>query len=414
MLIGSIDIMNGKAVQLRQGKELVIESARDPIELAKEFNRFGEVAVIDLDAAMGKGSNIELIEKICSVADVRAGGGVRTEEIARRLLKAGARQLIIGTVANAEFLSKFPRDMVMVAIDHRNGEVTDHGWQSTTGETVDARVERLRDYCGGFLCTFVEQEGGLKGIPLDQVKELKKKINRPLTVAGGIKSEEEIIEISKLGIDVQVGMALYKGLVDPIKSVVQSLTFDAHGLIPTVAQDESGQVLMLAYSSAASLDKALREGKGIYWSRSRQELWEKGKTSGNAQELVSCRTDCDRDALIFTVRQTNGACHTNAYSCFGTATGTQKFSLESLFDLMKSRKQEMPEGSYTSQMFKDRKKLLKKIHEEAFEVVNYESRENLRWEIADLLYFVSILAVDEGIEWKDIENELAGRRKAGG
>ena len=109
MLIGSIDIMNGKAVQLRQGKELVIESERDPLELAKEFNRFGEVAVIDLDAAMGKGSNIELIEKICGLADVRVGGGVRNEEIARRLLKAGARQLIIGTVANPEFLVNFPR-----------------------------------------------------------------------------------------------------------------------------------------------------------------------------------------------------------------------------------------------------------------------------------------------------------------
>ena len=302
----------------------------------------------------------------------------------------------------------------MVAIDHRHGEVTDHGWQSTTGETVDARVERLRDYCGGFLCTFVEQEGGLKGIPLDQVKELKKKIDKPLTVAGGVRSEEEIVEISKMGIDVQVGMALYKGLVDPIQAVIDSLTFDEDGLIPTIVQDASGQVLMMAYSSPQSLVKALREGKGIYWSRSRQELWEKGKTSGNAQELISCRADCDRDTLIFRVRQTNGACHTNAYSCFGTATGTQNFSLPNLFELMKSRKKELPDGSYTSQMFKDCKKLLKKIHEEAFEVVNYESRENLRWEIADLIYFLSILAVDEGIEWKDIENELAGRRKAGG
>lgn len=189
MLIGSIDIMNGKAVQLRGGKDLVIESERDPIELAREFNRFGEVAVIDLDAAMGKGSNAELIERICLVADVRVGGGIRNPEIARRFLKAGAKRLIVGTAATPELLGQFPPELMMVALDHRKGEVTDKGWLSQTGETVQSRADRLKDYCGSFLCTFVEHEGGLGGMPMDEVIAFHKSLGRPLTVAGGISTK---------------------------------------------------------------------------------------------------------------------------------------------------------------------------------------------------------------------------------
>jgi phosphoribosyl-ATP pyrophosphohydrolase len=168
---------------------------------------------------------------------------------------------------------------------------------------------------------------------------------------------------------------------------------------------------MLAYSSAESLKLALKNAKGVYYSRSRQELWEKGKTSGHTQELISCRTDCDRDTLLFKVRQTKAACHTNSYSCFGSHHESPAFSVESLFEVLKERKTNLPEDSYSTTLFKDRKKLLKKITEETFEVTTFESRENLRWEIADLLYFVSTLAVSEGIEWQEIVNELGGRRK---
>ena len=411
MLIGSIDIMNGKAVQLKGGKDLVIESERNPVELAREFNRFGEVAVIDLDAAMGKGSNAELVEQLCKVADVRVGGGIRTPEIARRFLKAGAKRLIVGTAATPELLSEFPPELMMVALDHRKGVVTDQGWQSETGETVQSRAERLKDYCGSYLCTFVEHEGGLGGIPMNEVKALQKSLPHAVTVAGGISGEKEIVEVCKLGLDVQVGMALYKGLVDPATCLVDSLTFNDQGLIPTIVEDQNGQTLMLAYSSPESIRLALKEGKGVYYSRSRQELWEKGKTSGHIQELISCRADCDRDTLLFTVKQTDAACHTNSYSCFGSHNAKQEFSVEALFELLKQRRENLPEKSYTTTLFNDRKKLLKKITEETFEVTTFESKENLRWEIADLIYFVSTLAVAEGLEWQEIVNELGGRRK---
>ncbi len=411
MLVASIDLMNGKAVQLRQGKDFVLQSDRDPVDLAREFNRYGEIAVIDLDAAMGKGDNRELLKKICKVADARVGGGIRDVATGRELLKAGARALIFGTMARPEILSQFPHERVMVALDHRNEEIVDHGWQESTGENIWDRAARLSPYCGSFLITFVEHEGGLGGMPRERVAGIKEKVQRPVTVAGGIATTEEIVAISQMGLDVQVGMALYTGKVNPVDAVVGSINFEKSNLVPTIVKDEQGQTLMLAYSSPESLRKALTEGKGIYYSRSRQELWEKGATSGSTQKLISCRVDCDRDTLLFTVAQEQGACHNGTYSCFGQATSGREFSLPVLFELLKSRKEELPEGSFSAKMFKDRRKLMKKIVEEAHEVVTYTDQDNLRWEIADLIYFASLLAVDEGIEWSEIQSELAGRSK---
>jgi phosphoribosyl-ATP pyrophosphohydrolase len=114
---------------------------------------------------------------------------------------------------------------------------------------------------------------------------------------------------------------------------------------------------------------------------------------------------------LFTVRQSQGACHTGSYSCFGSAAAHRSFAIEELFETLRQRRQNAPEGSYSATLFQDRDKLSKKLMEEAFEVVSFKSRENLRWEIADLLYFVGVLAVDEGLDWKEIELELGGRHK---
>lgn len=411
MLVPSIDIMNGKAVQLRQGKEFVLQSERDPIDLAREFNRYGEIAVIDLDAATGKGNNRELIRAICQVADVRVGGGIRDVETGRELLKAGASALIVGTMATPEFLNSFPRERVMVALDHVNNQVVDQGWARSTGETIWDRAERLTDHCNGYLVTFVEAEGGLGGMPMDAVTEVLDRLKRPVTVAGGIAETSEVVAISGLGADVQVGMALYTGRINLAEAIVSSVKFDSKNLIPTIVQDQRGQNLMMAYSSPESLKIALESGKGVYFSRSRNEIWQKGLTSGNSQKLISCRVDCDRDCLLFTVEQENAACHRNSYSCFGQATSNRNFSVSHLFELLEQRKKEMPEGSYSATLFKERRKLLKKLMEEAYEVASFNSRDNLRWEIADLLYFASVLAVDEGLSWEEIEAELGGRYK---
>jgi phosphoribosyl-ATP pyrophosphohydrolase len=407
MIIPSIDIQDGKAVQLRQGKELVLTADRDPVDLAREFNRYGEVAVIDLDAALGKGDNLGLVRRICRVAQTRVGGGIRDEDRARKVLRAGADRIIVGTAAEPELLKKFPPERVIVAIDNRRGEVVDRGWTRGTGEDPLDRAARLAPWCGGFLCTFVEREGGLGGMDLGEVEKFREKVGGRLTVAGGVADTAEAVRLNRLGLDVQVGISLYRGFLNLADVVVGSVDFEKIPLVPTVVQDEAGQVLMLAYSSPESLRRALVEGKGIYYSRSRQELWEKGLTSGNTQELVSCRADCDRDALLFTVRQTGPACHTGEETCFGG----RRFTLEQLFGILASRRENLPEGSYSARMFKDRGALLGKIREEAEEVITAETRDDRVWEIADVLYFLSLLAVDEGIGFAELEAELGGRRR---
>jgi len=411
MIIPSIDLMGGKAVQLRQGKDLVLTADRDPIELAKEFNRHGEVAVIDLDAALGKGDNLDLIRDICRVADVRAGGGIRDAERANLLLRAGAKRLIIGTSATPEFLSQFPAARLMVALDHKGGKVVDSGWTRETEETLIERATRLAPYCGSFLCTFVDTEGTLKGMDLEKLSEIQKQISRPLTVAGGVATTKEAAAISRLGLDVQVGMALYQGHLDLSDAIVQSLDFEKCPQMPTIVQDDAGQVLMLAYSTPESLRLALKEGRGIYFSRSRNSLWKKGETSGHVQELLKVRTDCDRDSILFTVKQDSVACHTGAYSCFDAGMTEPQNGLPGLFKTIQGRKANAPEGSYTKKLFENREYLLRKIMEEAFEVTRSPDRQNLVWEISDTIYHMGVLGVAEGVEWKDIESELGGRRK---
>jgi len=411
MIVPSIDIMGGKVVQLKQGKDLVLTAERDAVDLACEFNRYGEVAVIDLDAAMGKGSNLKLIEQVCRVADVRVGGGIRDLETARTLLKAGAKRLIFGTAASEELCGQLPQDIVMVALDHKDGKVLDKGWQNATDETVVDRAKRLAPYCGSFLSTFVQTEGTMAGISIDAARDLQKQLQKPLTVAGGTATTLEVSALAREGIDVQVGMGLYTGKIDPVQSVVDSVEWPENKLVPTVVQNETGQVLMVAYSSPQSLEQALKQGKGVFFSRSRNEIWVKGLTSGSTQELISCRVDCDRDCLLFTVRQTKGACHSGSYSCFDQISTTPRFSVAELFETLKERKRDMPEKSYTATLLSNRKKLMKKIVEETYEVTSFDSRENLRWEIADLIYHLSILAVAEGIDWSDIESELASRRR---
>ena len=127
MIIPSIDLMDGKAVQLIQGKEKVLERS-DVVELAMEFRKYGEIAVIDLDAALGKGDNLALVKELCSIADCRVGGGIRTISKAGELLRAGARKVIIGTKATPDFLRELPKERVIVAVDCKQGKVVDDGW----------------------------------------------------------------------------------------------------------------------------------------------------------------------------------------------------------------------------------------------------------------------------------------------
>ncbi|MDZ7400628.1 MAG: bifunctional phosphoribosyl-AMP cyclohydrolase/phosphoribosyl-ATP diphosphatase HisIE [candidate division KSB1 bacterium] len=413
MIIPSIDLMNGKAVQLKQGKDKMLER-EDPIDLAREFNKFNEIAVIDLDAAMGRGSNAEIIRQICGVADCRVGGGIKDIQRAKELISWGASKIIIGSKAfendqiNHEFLkaltSGVGKQRIIIAVDAFEGEIVTQAWQHRTGLMLFDVVKELETYASEFLFTCVEKEGGLQGTDLEIIQKLRQATDLQLTVAGGVTSLDEIRKLAALGVDVQLGMAIYTAKIRLDDGFIESLNWKSD-LIPTITCDDEGQVLMLAYSSKESLKKTFETGKAWYFSRSRNRLWQKGETSGNVQELIKIRTDCDGDALLVTVRQKGVACHLGRYSCFGD----KKFSLQELYQVIKDRFDYPTPGSYTATLTD--KKVREKLLEEAEEVVIAKTRDEIIWEAADVLYFLTTLLVKSGVEIGDVLNELRRRRR---
>lgn len=408
MIIPSIDIMDGKAVQLQQGKKKVLER-EDIYELAEYFGRFGEIAVIDLDAALGKGNNLEVIKKICKIADCRVGGGIRTVEKAREIIAYGAKKIIIGTCASEMLLTQLPKERVLVAIDSNKGKVVTNGWQVETNSTPAEYVRRFDNLCSGYLYTIVEKEGMMGGTDLEAIRSIREITRKELIAAGGISSVEEIVELDKLNVSCQLGMGIYTGKIDLLEAYTSVLDFKkGKGLIPTVVQDIStDQVLMLAYSNKETVKKSLKTGKATYFSRSRNSEWIKGETSGNIQKLISAKYDCDKDTLLYKVDQTGVACHTGRYSCFEN----REFNLECLYKTLQERLEKMPEESFTTKLFKDETFLKRKINEEAFEVIHANTKDELAWEVADLTYFVLTLMVKHGVTIDDVLSHLASRTK---
>lgn len=333
MIVPSIDLMDGQAVQLVGGEESSRSAEReygDPLPLARKFRLAGEIAVIDLDRALGRGSNEFTIRALLREAPCRVGGGIRDLETALDWLDAGARRIILGTAATPELLSKLPPNRVIAALDARNNDVVVEGWTKPTGATILDRVRDLKDLVGGFLVTFVEREGRLGGTDLARAREIVEAAKPArVTFAGGITSAEEIAELDKLGADAQVGMAIYTGRLHLADAIGAPLKTDRpDGLFATVVADENNHVLGLAYSSRESLRVAVDRGLGVYQSRSRG-IWVKGESSGNTQELLRIALDCDRDAIRFNVVQRgSGFCHLPQWSCFGDFDGMAAFEQE--------------------------------------------------------------------------------------
>ncbi len=408
MIVPSIDLMDGQAVQLVGGKELAIE-AGDPRPIAERFRLAGEIAVIDLDAALGRGDNRRLIEELVRLAPCRVGGGIRDAAAARHWLDAGACKVILGTAARPEILSELPRERVIAALDAVDGDVVTHGWTVRSGETVEARMAELEGLAGGFLVTFVEREGRMAGTDLQRAIELERSAGEAeLTVAGGFSTTREIAEADRAGIDAQVGMALYSGALHLADAIAAPLTSDrADGLWPTVVCDEHGRALGLAWSDAESLRAAVDRRAGVYKSRSRG-LWVKGGTSGATQELLKIDLDCDRDALKFTVRQAgSGFCHLGTWTCWGTDSG-----LAVLARVLAGRRQSAPEGSYSARLFSEAGLLEAKLVEEARELGDAVTAGDVAHEAADLMFFALAAAVRAGVSLHDIETELDRRALA--
>jgi len=220
MLIPSIDLMDGKIVQLVQGKEKKLESEDFDYWVAR-FRKFPLIQLIDLDAAMGRGGNSSLVAYFLERLPCQVGGGVRSIEAARRLLSSGARRVIFGSalVRDGKIHLEFARQLageldvsgLVFGIDSRAGRLAIRGWRETTDISPLDMVRALEPFCSAFLYTHIDTEGTMSGLPLPPVLALKAATRRELIVAGGIQTMEEVEHLHGLGVNAVVGMALYSG-----------------------------------------------------------------------------------------------------------------------------------------------------------------------------------------------------------
>jgi phosphoribosylformimino-5-aminoimidazole carboxamide ribotide isomerase len=223
MIIPCIDLMDGKVVQLVQGRKKALEGGT-PDEMLRRFAAFPEIQVIDLDAAMGVGSNDSIVEHLAAHASTRVGGGVRTPERASLLIEQGAHKVIIGTAAfsvdgiNEPLLrgavEAVGRERILIALDSMGGRIVVKGWRESTAFTAEAVIARLEPYCSGFLCTYVDKEGMLEGTDLDWFRRLRQATALELTAAGGITTLDEVRELQRMGVHAALGMAIYTGKLD--------------------------------------------------------------------------------------------------------------------------------------------------------------------------------------------------------
>jgi len=430
MVISSIDLKDGHVVQLKNGKDLVLQRD-DSDALIDEFNKYGEVAIIDLDAALrntdekGNTKNTELLKSLLRRGNVRVGGGIRDVKKARQLISLGAEKVIIGSAAwnasrkdgepilNTAFLDELVkaigRQRIIISVDAINGKIAVKGWTETANISLIEGAREAEKYASELLFTCVEKEGCMQGTDMGMVKELRNAVKCRVVAAGGVNSLEQVVELERMGCDVQLGMALYTGVVSLKDSFIECLDWKkTDGMIPVIAQSEAGEVLMMGYANKEAFERTFKDGKLTFFSRTRKALWTKGETSGHFLQLVKLRADCDRDTVLATVIPHGGACHTGSWTCFGSEPDA-KSNMERLYATIADRFANPKPGSYTATL--NDKRVREKVMEEAEELTEAEGKDEVVWEAADLLYFVSVLMYKEGVSWKDVYNELDKRHK---
>ena len=220
MIFPCIDLMGGKVVQLIQGRDKALEGD-SPEEMLRKFSAFPEIQVIDLDAAMGRGSNDGLVRMLASKAITRVGGGVRTVERAQALVEQGAHKIIVGTAAfrpphiDEPFLgalrTAIGRERILIAVDSKAGRIVVKGWQESTDLAAAEVLHSLEPYCAGFLCTYVDKEGMMQGTDLDWFRRLRAATSLELTAAGGITTIDDVRALQAMNVHAALGMAIYTG-----------------------------------------------------------------------------------------------------------------------------------------------------------------------------------------------------------
>ncbi len=407
----------------------------DPVAMAKYYNDAGadEIAYFDSRATKeGREANIDVIREICRNVDIPllACGGVRRLEDVKKMLYAGASKVCMKSAAlnNPELVSeaadRFGSERIIVTIDL--SECTD----------PVSYAEKIKELGAGELLLL---HNNMVPEYMDIVKEIRKKVALPIIVSTYSTNGEAVAEMldetnaesislyNLKKMDIMEIKQECKKVNIPVNTFESAVSFDefklnSDGLIPCITQNyKTGEVLMMAYMNKESFEKTIETGRMTYFSRSRNELWTKGETSGHFQFLKSLSLDCDKDTLLAEVSQIGAACHTGSPTCFFTDLVKKEYDstnplkvFQEEYDIIVDRKGNPKEGSYTNYLFdKGIDKILKKVGEEATEIViaakNPDSEE-LKYEISDFLYHLMVLMVERDVSWNDITKELADRR----
>ncbi len=392
----------------------------DPVSLARRYGNEGADAVLVFDFSKGDAAHEEAIgtiREICAAAEtpVIAAGNIRRMEDVKKLIYAGCRKTVLNfeKESNRELLEevskKFGKEKMVIYLP--------------SADYYNRYKERVESYAGRLLCAPEVQE------------QLVNKTKLPFLVLED--GADAFAALSKDGVFAVTGLSLCReNFMDLkarcIKAGIPVNTFqskiawaefqlNSDGLIPVVVQDyQTDEVLMLAYMNEEAFNTTLTTGKMTYWSRSRQELWTKGLTSGHLQYVKTLALDCDKDTILAKVSQIGAACHTGNRSCFFQELIRKEYDdtnplrvFQRVYDIISDRKLHPKDGSYTNYLFdKGIDKILKKVGEESTEIViaaKNPDKEEIKYEISDFLYHVMVLMVEKGVTWEEITRELAHR-----
>ncbi len=349
ILLPAIDLHQGQCVRLFQGQYETAEVvAANALDTAREFREAGAhwIHMVDLDGAKeGAPRNRDIILEVARNTDLRVevGGGIRTLETVDDYLKNGVSRVILGSVALkdpelvAAAVKKYGKK-IAVGIDARDGMAAAEGWLEDSGRDYIQVAKEMEALGVQYLvCTDIAKDGAMAGPNLPMLDRLNRSVSCNVIASGGVSSLLDLVALVDLGLYGAIaGKSVYTGALDLRAgfSACHRISIQNHKtpaaledeldryfqkgeLIPAIIQEEgTNEVLMLAYMNRESLQKTLETGQTWFYSRSRQELWHKGETSGHFQDVVEAYADCDEDTLLFKVRQTGAACHTGHHSCF--------------------------------------------------------------------------------------------------
>lgn len=437
-IIPCLDVDHGRVVKGKKFKGL--KDIADPIELARKYEQQGadELVFYDITATTEKrGIFLDIVKQVRSAITIplTVGGGIRTVKDIEAVLQAGADKVSINSAAVknpdliTEAASHFGNNRIVLSIDVKQvGEkewkiFTDGGSTETELNAIDWAKEGEKRGAGEIVVNCMDEDGVRNGYDMQLTETISNAVDIPVIASGGAGEMEHFKEVFEHGISGALAASVfhYDDIKIPdLKLYLADIHFPADGLLPAIVQDvETKQVLMLAYMNETALKKTIETKEAWFYSRSRQELWHKGATSGNKQLVRGIQYDCDGDAILLQVKRLGPACHTGEESCFfnsliqGSEGLKEEAVLSQLMTTIKKRRNKQQSRSYTAYLFREGlDKILKKIGEESSEVIigaKNRNKQEVIWEIADLVYHLLVLMTYLNIDLSDLERELKKR-----